>query len=165
MNEIYGDIWDIVDSGGWDALAITTNGYVRKDGRATMGRGIAKEAADRFPELPGQLGQAIRNFGNKVHVFSGYAPYDLVSFPVKPAFGPNGELGWKTKADMDLVVESLESLVYYADRYDWLNVILPRPGVGNGGLKWAEVKPLLESRLDDRFSVVTWRNDENRISK
>jgi hypothetical protein len=156
MLEAYGNIWDIVDEGGWDALAITTNGYVAKNGRAVMGRGIAKEAADRFPELAGQLGTAIKNFGNIVHVFSGYAPYDLVSFPVKPVFGPHSEPGWQAKADPQLIYSSSKELVFFADRYGWKDVLLPRPGTGNGRLHWDVVKRIIQPILDDRFTVVTW---------
>lgn len=156
MLEAYGNIWDIADEGGWDALVITTNGYVRKDGRAVMGRGVAKEAADRYIELPGQLGQAIKTQGHRVHVFSGYAPYDIVAFPVKPIFGLNGEPGWKAKADLGLITTSAAQLVYYADRYEWKDVLVPRPGVGNGKLNWGNVKAIIEPIFDDRFTVVTW---------
>lgn len=157
MLEAYGNIWDIIDEGGWDALVITTNGYVAKDGRAVMGRGIAKEAADKFLELPGQLGRLLKIYGNEVNIFSGYAPYDLVTLPVKPTFGPNGIPGWKAKAQLPLIETSIKQLVYYTDRYGWRDVLLPRPGCGYGGLKWPDVKPMLSSYLDDRFTVVTWR--------
>ena len=33
-------------------------------------------------------------------------------------------------------------------------VVLPRPGCGNGGLRWQDVRPLLGLSLDDRFIVV-----------
>ena len=154
MLETFGDLWDLAEQ-GCDALVITTNGYVRKDGRAVMGRGIAKEAADRFLELPAFLGSAIRREGNHCFLFA-WQPYDIVTFPVKPTFGPNHEPGWKVKAQLPLIEASAKELVTFADRYDWTDVLLPRPGCGNGGLKWAQVQPVLKDILDDRFTAVTF---------
>jgi hypothetical protein len=156
MLETYGNLWELADQ-GCDALVITTNGYVRKDGRAVMGRGIAKEAADRFLELPGQLGTALRKEGNHCFVFA-YQPYDIVAFPVKPIFGPNGEPGWRARAEIPLIETSARELVKLADRYDWTDVLMPRPGCGFGSLKWAQVKPVISPILDDRFTAVTFGN-------
>jgi len=75
MREVFGNLWDFAG-----IVAITTNGFVKKDGSCVMGRGCAREAAARFPTLPFQLGRKIRAEGN--HVF--YFPeYKLLSFPVK----------------------------------------------------------------------------------
>jgi hypothetical protein len=35
------------------------------------------------------------------------------------------------------------------------NVLVPRPGCGNGQLDWEDVKPILLDHFDDRFIVVT----------
>ncbi len=47
MKEDFGDLWDFDG-----IIAITTNGFVKKDGSCVMGRGCAKEAALRFGWLP-----------------------------------------------------------------------------------------------------------------
>jgi hypothetical protein len=156
MLETYGNLWELADS-GCDALVITTNGYVRRDGRAVMGKGIAKEAADRYLELPGMLGLALRKEGNHCFVFA-YQPYDIVTFPVKPTFGPNYEPGWRMRADITLIEKSARELVTFADRYDWTDVLAPRFGCGNGQLLWKNVKPVVKEILDDRFTVVTFGN-------
>lgn len=157
MLEAYGNIWDIADEGGWDALVITTNGFVRKDGEAVMGRGIALEANNRYPGLAKDVGTRIRNFGNNVHIFFDYDPkFELITFPVKPIFGPNGEPGWKAKAQFPIILSSIEELLYFVDRYDWMDILMPRPGAGNGGLDWKQVKSKIEPLLDNRFTVVSW---------
>src|SRR6476619_1193586 len=45
-----GNMWDVF--GKTDLFLITTNPIVRKDGAIVMGRGIAKQARERFPPLP-----------------------------------------------------------------------------------------------------------------
>lgn len=157
MLEAFGDIWELADE-GCDALVITTNGYVKKsDGLAVMGRGIANQAAKRFPKLPAELGWCLRQYGNHCFVFSGHSPhYDIVTFPVKPTFGPKGEPGWMVKAELPLIAQSAKELVGIAKRYDWIDILVPRPGCGYGMLHWGNVKPVLSRILDDRFTAITY---------
>jgi len=157
MLEAYGNLWDIASEGHWDVIVITTNGYVRKDGAAVMGRGIALEANERYPGLAYELGTKIKNFGNRVHLLFGYDPrFVVASFPVKPVFGPNHEPGWKAKAEYPLVMRSVGELRNYVDRYHWMDILMPRPGCGYGGLKWQDVKPKIDGLLDNRFTVVSF---------
>jgi hypothetical protein len=37
---------------------------------------------------------------------------------------------------------------------NWTTVIMPRPGCGNGRLRWQDVSKVLSDILDDRFVVV-----------
>ena|SRR6266478_100586 len=141
MKELTGDLWSFQETGAW--CAITTNGYVKGDGRCVMGRGVAKEAADRFPEIPRELGSAILTGGNHVHFLS----HNLISFPVKHQ--------WFERADMALIKRSAIELVRHATVLRLDAVYLVRPGCGNGHLDWASVKACIEKILDDdRFIVV-----------
>jgi hypothetical protein len=47
-----------------EVVAITTNGVVNRHAATVMGRGLAYEAATRFPSLPASLGHMIRESGN-----------------------------------------------------------------------------------------------------
>lgn len=159
MIEAYGDIWQHQNK--YDALVITTNGYVKKNGEAVMGRGIALDAARKYPNFPKHLGQILTEYGNIVWPFSfdqwnGEEAYEdiLFSFPVKPQFGPNGEMGWKAKADIDLIKKSAKHLRTYANEIGLDKILMPRPGCGNGGLKWEFVRPVIEPILDDRFTIM-----------
>jgi hypothetical protein len=136
------DLWT-VDA---QARVITTNGYVRRDGALVMGRGCAKEAAVRFPNLPYQLGAQVRALGNVVHLVT-IGEVQLVSFPVKRM--------WNEPARLDLIERSLHQLVAMTNFWGWKRVALPRPGCGNGQLRYEDVRPLLLDALDDRFLVVT----------
>lgn len=41
-------------------LCITTNGYIKKNGCAVMGAGVAKQARDRFDGLDRLLGEKLK---------------------------------------------------------------------------------------------------------
>ena len=140
MREHKGNMWDVPA----DAYVITTNGYVRKDGAAVMGRGCALEAKNRWRGLEYQLGSKIISGGNHVYVF----PMDvafLITMPVKH--------NWWEKADLNLIERSVKELV--AEVGNVVTVVMPRPGCGNGQLHWEQVAPLL-AHLDDRFIICSY---------
>lgn len=149
MREAKGNLWD----SGAEAIVITTNGAVRKDGQAVMGRGCALEAKNMWSDFPKTLGDMLKTKGNHVYVFTNWfqneSPFDLVTFPVKHH--------WREMADLKLISRSVEELLTAPFSSDWKTIALPRPGCGNGGRDWeTEVKPLLVDELDDRFTVYTF---------
>lgn len=147
MREMEGDLWDVAEALQADAVAITTNGFVKKNGEAVMGRGVALEAKQRWADLPRLLGVSLKLLGNHVHNFAlATAPYRIVTFPVK--------LAWFEKAEIVLITRSVFELDSLATMLEWKTIVLPRPGCGNGGLDWADVRPVLAKYLDDRFVVV-----------
>lgn len=144
MKEVRGNIWDFYNKGHW--IVITTNGTVKATGEAVMGKGVALQAKRKFPDLPQGLGSCIAHFGNLVVNLDGPAKNrKILSFPVKH--------NWWEKADLALIEESTKALAAFAANG---KVYMVRPGCGNGGLDWKDVKPILEKYLDDRFVVVEW---------
>ena len=152
MKEAVGNIWD----SNADAIVITTNGFVKKDGSCVMGRGIALEAKARVPHIEYWLGDRINKEGNHVHIYwealghynghEGTEWYtDLVTFPVKH--------NWWEEADLELIERSAKELFDASEYPAWTSVALPRPGCGNGKLNWEDVKPIIEPYLSDRFTV------------
>jgi hypothetical protein len=141
MKQVTGDIWNFWESGEW--VAITTNGQTRdSDGTAVMGRGVAKQAADRFPGLPKQLAYKLNNFGNHVFIF---LKYRIVTFPTKN--------DWRNPSDIGLIRQSCQEL----KKVTAGRIYLPRPGCSNGQLSWEQVRPVLEDELkDDWFIVVNF---------
>ena len=154
FREMAADLWEVALRLKADAVCITTNGTVRSDGACVMGRGCAREALERFPGIGYRLGEAIRRFGQGKVISLGHPtdrtgkemPYILVSFPVKH--------NWWEKADLSLIERSARILAKAADEKGWRVVVMPRPGCGNGGRKWEEVKPILQRYLDERFVIV-----------
>ena len=150
MVETCGDIWDFL---GRAVIAITTNGLVTKNGSAVFGRGCARQALQRFPDLPLRLGKLLREHVNHVHCLGN----GLVSFPVE-------ESPWAIP-DLRLIRSSAAELRALSDREGWERIIVPRPGCGGGGLDWREVRPLLEEYFDYRFYVMSAGNELVRIEE
>ena len=139
MEIIRENLWDIYEKGEY--IAITTNGFVKKNGEAVMGAGCAKECAERFPWFPKMLGDCLNRQGNIVHRFG-----RILTFPVKH--------DWFDKADLELIRSSMVDLVLEADRID-LPIYLPKPGCGNGKLKWEDVEPIIKDvDIWDRIRIV-----------
>lgn len=141
MIEVVGDMWtypDIVQ------FCITTNGHVKTDGRAVMGRGVARQAKDRIPGIDKVLGTKIKLNGNifqpiYIHPF-------ILSFPVKHH--------WREVADLNLIARSTLDLKEWANNRPQATIILPRPGCGNGQLDWEVVKKIV-SVLPDNVHVIS----------
>ena len=153
MFEVKGNLWTLPA----DVICITTNGFVKKNGDAVMGRGCALEAVEKFPMIQKQLGHKITTYGNHVHHLISSPSCDLLSFPVKH--------NWFDKADLDLIEQSCQEIVTWVyDQWDMTHsgkqpirfIAIPRPGCGNGQLEWKDVKPICEEYLDDRFGIVTF---------
>lgn len=147
MREIVGDLWDFYGKSGF-IVCITTNGFVKKNGEAVMGRGCAKEAKLRFPGIARLLGESIKKGGNHITPLR----VGLLSFPVKK--------GWWEDADLELIKRSAYELKNLAVVDSITRFILPRPGCGNGNLKWEEVKPLLVD-LPDNVWVIRKEEEAN----
>lgn len=136
-----GDIWAARQERDW--VAVTTNSTLRKDHCLVMGKGIAKEAATKYPKLQERLGAAIMSFGLRLEWLEDIR---LIAFPVKYNY-------WQA-ADINLILRSALQLLEIEPRLNGGRILMPRPGCGNGRLDWAEVEPMLSHYLiDDRFIV------------
>lgn len=140
MIEIIGNAWSYY---GQDKtiICITTNGFLKQNGEAVMGRGIAFQAAHYFPEMPELLGEHIRKHGNVPTIFE---KYKLITFPVKRF--------WFEKASLEIIKQSAELFLKML-KEDW-TYILTRPDCNNGKLDWKDVKPIIEF-LPDNVKVIT----------
>lgn len=141
--EITGNLWEVEA----DLRVITTNGTTRKDGAAVMGRGCAREARDMFPGIDKHFGELLLKHGNRPMRLR----KDLATLPVKHH--------WKERADLELIEKSIPLLVELVDRFGYQKVVVPRPGCGNGGLRWSEVRRVVLPLLDERFSVIGFKEE------
>jgi len=146
MKFSFSNLWNFWKQKEEVVICITTNGTVKKNGEAVMGKGCALEAKLKFSNFPIDLGYRIKKYGNNIHCFSTNFG-TIVTFPTKHNY-------WE-QADIKLIERSCQQLVKATNQNNWQKIILPQPGCGAGGLKWEEVKPILEKYFDDRFEVVT----------
>ena len=172
MVEIKGNLWDWIDRA--DAICITTNGFVKRNGEAVMGKGCALQARDYYHGLAKTLGLAIKNNGNSCNPLVKDKGTWIYSFPVKHVQAkinspkelvPHmrnkfkiGDIapGWALKADSELILNSANQMLGLANEHNWNTIIIPRPGCGAGELNWAQVGLSLHSVLDDRFKAITF---------
>lgn len=144
MQEAIGNLWDYPS----DLICITTNGYVKRNGACVMGRGCAHEAKVRFPRVEFKLGTYLKRYGNRPFLLDIKLWPHLASFPVKHE--------WWMRADYHLIAQSAVLLVDMVERRGYEQVVIPRPGCGNGGLNWHDVKKILDPVLDERFTIITF---------
>lgn len=132
------DLWSLYDEG--NAIAITTNGFIKKNGECVMGAGCAKQCKNRYSWFPKYLGELIEKNGN--HVFR---IGNIFTLPVKH--------NWYEKADIDLILESLIELQEMLREDE--TVFVPLPGCGNGKLKWEDVSKEIENLPLNNITFVT----------
>lgn len=145
MREVTGDIWDCPA----DVILITTNGSIRKDGKAVMGRGVAKQARDKFPIVDTVLGRSLKSDGLsvcKIYEYSLGRRRQVWAFPVKYL--------WHLRANMGLIVDSAIQLKHLALIDSNRIFVLPKPGCGNGQLDWEDVRKLISPILPDNVHVI-----------
>lgn len=140
MREVRGNLW--VFPAQW--RCITTNGDVKGNGEAIMGRGCALQAKTRYPNLSRELGLRLIHMGNHPHAFQSY---NIITVPVKHH--------WHEPASLELIRASLWTLVSFPPSMV-ASAALPRPGCVNGALSWDDVGPICRELLDDRFTIVSW---------
>ena len=142
------NIFDIpITNNGSEAVCITTNGMIKKNGMAVMGAGIAKEANERY-NLAGTLAEYLRQYGNHAYILGkSNNGFYLISFPTKNH--------WKDNSNINLIKQSAYELITLCNYHNIKRCYLTPPGCSNGHLNWEyQVKPVLENILDDRFIIV-----------
>lgn len=166
MIEVEGDLWEF-DA---NVKVITTNMFVKANGDAVMGRGCAKEAARMFPWLPNKLGRHIR--AHRMHDEEQPVAFLISTNPTAEDWDLwcyHVKYNWWEQASPELIRAGAEQLAEAFPPERWaaipdgdrtwtrpMKIVLPRPGCGNGGLKWRDVRPLLQDVLDDRFYVIDY---------
>lgn len=185
MREFQDDIWQLsrlyvrTHKVGFPpevAICITTNGYVKNNGRCVMGKGIAATALQCSPNIDLSLGTLINEKGNVVHLLpEKINECNLISFPVKPIYERRDQEnptqvvkfhrnkfahgayvpGWACTARVNIIEKSCQELVMLAEQHpEWTDILIPRMGCGAGELDWKDIKPLVEGYFSDKKYIV-----------
>ena len=158
MRIVSGDIW----SSRFDAClrVVPVNLGWKANGENVMGRGVAQQAAKRYPDLPIWYGRRCefmaRDGDTRLFRYCG-----LLLFPVKPLDAIAPHLSWRQSADLGLVEKSTRQLASIPMSK---RVTLPLVGCGNGGLDPRDVLPVLAKYLtDDDFTLVLTPREYGRL--
>jgi O-acetyl-ADP-ribose deacetylase (regulator of RNase III) len=110
-----------------------------------MGKGVALRFKHAFPSNYDAYRQACKADQVEPGKMFVYEPGQLtgprliINFPTKRH--------WKAKARIQDIEAGLADLVSVLTRFKVESVAIPPLGCGNGGLRWADVRPLIESAL------------------
>lgn len=133
INEVTGDLL----KSEAEALVNTVNTV------GVMGKGIALQfrqasSSEYYKEYQRVCKNGELQIG-KVHIFhisSVSNPKYIISFPTKKH--------WKAKSKIEDIKTGLKSLIDVVTKYKIKSIAVPPLGCGNGGLKWEDIKPLIE---------------------
>lgn len=140
---VKGNMWSIF--GNTDLFMITTNPIKRADCAIVMGRGIAKQAKDRYPSLPFDFARAR---DPAIVGYQGLTPTGLIGWYDKQAIGYfMVKRHWREMAALNIIEDSAIDLSEYAHHFKRID--LNFPGIGNGRLTREEVLPRLEVLPDN----------------
>ncbi|MDA8213379.1 MAG: macro domain-containing protein [Clostridia bacterium] len=113
-----------------------------------MGKGIAYQFKLRFPENNQDYIKACRSGDLRIgtlHYFRENGKI-IVNFPTKNK--------WREKSHIDYIHKGLSELVQLIPRLNISSIAVPPLGCGNGGLNWAEVKPIICSYLEPLTTLI-----------
>ena len=171
MQELKKDLFKCILDPEVDAICITTNGNYTKNGIAIMGGGCAGEAARRWSSMPVRLGKMLKTFSANIPFVIGVLneqgeELELTKEVITQRQFKCFVFSFPTinnlidGSNIELIKRSAQIMADYANQYGLKKIILGRPGVGIGGLKWKDVKSAIESILDDRFIIVSFTHEE-----
>jgi len=150
MITIHGDIWKEFEARPESYLVIPTNVGWKADGENVMGRGLAKQAAEKFPELPGLYGSCCQKYGEEVFVHVGRR---IICAPTKPLNKEHPHLSWKAFSTFKDVKKSYRQIRDLSQK--GLTIVTPLLGAGNGGLRFTDAMMLVdEAKMPDNVILV-----------
>lgn len=108
-----------------------------------MGKGLAKEFKEKYPEMFNEYKEACLNGTLKEGDLLLYKAQDkwILNFPTK--------WDWRDMASLELIEKGLQNFVDTYEERGIKSVVFPKLGCGLGGLEWSVVGPLMHKYLDN----------------
>lgn len=128
-----------------------------------MGKGIAYQFKLAFPENNIDYVKACK--AGKLHIGTLHYYYEkgkiIINFPTKDK--------WRAKSKIEYIETGLDQLIILIDRLKISSIAIPPLGSGNGGLRWPEVKQLIEKKLsllptNSQIDVYIYEPSKNYIA-
>lgn len=157
MIEVEGDFWELYKAPDVDLIVCTTNNIIKNDGSLVMGAGIAAQFKNFFKFVDFTWGKQIAKL-DKDYLFMLDGPRNVGHNSIYLG-ALQTKRDWKDPSDIELIVNSCKKMNKICDLLGFKKILMTRPGCGNGGLKWAQVKNKLKF-LDDRFIIVSNESQE-----
>ena len=131
---------DLLKQNDVDAIVNTVNCV------GVMGKGIALQFKNKWPDNFAEYAKAckagqVRPGRMFIHDSGGLVkPNYIINFPTKDH--------WRGASRMEFIRDGLVDLVDQVRRLGIRSIAIPPLGCGNGGLDWAEVRPLIEAAFE-----------------
>lgn len=116
-----------------------------------MGRGLALQFKKLFPENFALYDRVCTQHGLSPggmlvhHTNTVLRPFYIINFPTK--------LHWKDKSKVEYIEFGLVDLILLINRFDIKSIAIPPLGCGLGGLRWPDVKNLIENSFAELTDV------------
>lgn len=109
-----------------------------------MGAGIALEFKLRFPKMYLEYKEWVEKdllVPGKLHYYQDDQNLTIINFPTKDH--------WRHPSKLEYIELGLKEFAASCKNYNISSIAFPTLGTGRGGLKWNQVKPLMEHYLQD----------------
>lgn len=127
-----------------------------------MGKGIAYQFKLSYPNNNKDYVKACKSgelHVGKLHYFKENGKI-IINFPTKDK--------WRANSKIEYIQDGLDELILLIDRLSINSIAIPPLGSGNGGLIWADVKPLLTKKLSpisDNVEIFIYEPSKNYVAK
>lgn len=141
-----GNMWTAFDEA--TLFLLTTNSTIKRNGALVMGRGIARQARDRFPGLDAALGkQILSTCGNQgqygLLVSPRWPEARLGAFQVKRHYSQPASTSTSLSAGLELIRHSTAVLCAWCTEHPGATIAVNFPGIGSGRLSREDVLPII----------------------
>lgn len=109
--------------------------------KGVMGKGLALEFKKRYPEMYKEYRRLCEEGAMKIgrlHLYKAVRPW-ILNFPTKNH--------WRYKSKLEYIEAGLKTFVEKYKEWGIKSIAFPQLGCQQGGLKWSDVKPLMERYL------------------
>ena len=145
------NIWSPDFDGFW--RCITTNVGWRKNGENVMGAGLAKQAKDRYPNLPMAYGKHCREFMEPHYPYF-FEEGKILCLPSKTLNERDPHLSWQENSDFGLIKSSYLMLKWWSDE-ETDKYVAPLLGTRNGGLDKNLILELVKNyKFNDNVTIL-----------